>query len=73
MRRARRHHGIRRRHGTQRLRRQIGVVFQAQSIDVKLTADENLWHQGHLYGLRGAALKRDRGNAEPGWSGGSRQ
>jgi ABC-2 type transport system ATP-binding protein len=40
-----------------RLRHQIGVVFQAQSIDVKLTAAENLWHQGHLYGLRGAALK----------------
>jgi ABC-2 type transport system ATP-binding protein len=39
------------------LRRQIGVVFQAQSIDVKLTAEENLWHQGHLYGLRGSALK----------------
>jgi ABC-2 type transport system ATP-binding protein len=38
-------------------RRHIGVVFQAQSIDVKLTAEENLWHQGHLYGLRGAALK----------------
>jgi ABC-2 type transport system ATP-binding protein len=40
-----------------RLRRQIGVVFQAQSIDLKLTAYENLWHQGHLYGLRGAVLK----------------
>lgn len=40
------------------LRRQIGVVFQAQSIDPKLTAYENLWHQGHLYGLRGAALKK---------------
>src|SRR2546428_10647250 len=39
------------------LRRQIGVVFQSPSIDVKLTAAENLWHQGHLYGLRGAALK----------------
>jgi len=39
------------------LRRQIGVVFQAQSIDVKLTAAENLTHQGHLYGLHGAALK----------------
>jgi ABC-2 type transport system ATP-binding protein len=39
------------------LRRVIGVVFQAQSIDPKLTAYENLWHQGHLYGLRGAALK----------------
>jgi len=40
------------------LRRQIGVVFQAQSVDPKLTAYENLWHQGHLYGLRGPALKR---------------
>jgi ABC-2 type transport system ATP-binding protein len=39
------------------LRRKIGVVFQAQSIDIKLTAAENLWHQGHLYGLHGAALK----------------
>jgi ABC-2 type transport system ATP-binding protein len=41
-----------------RLRRQIGVVFQAQSVDRKLTAYENLWHQGHLYGLRGTALKK---------------
>jgi ABC-2 type transport system ATP-binding protein len=41
-----------------RLRRQIGVVFQAQSIDLKLTARENLWHQGHLYGLRGPSLKK---------------
>ncbi len=39
------------------LRRQIGVVFQAQSVDVKLTAAENLRHQGHIYGLSGAALK----------------
>ena len=39
------------------VRRQIGVVFQAQSVDGKLTAYENLWHQGHLYGLRGSALK----------------
>src|SRR5262249_9140830 len=38
------------------LRRQIGVVFQAPSIDVKLTAAENLKHVGHLYGLRGAVL-----------------
>ena len=40
------------------LRRQIGVVFQAQSVDAKLTAYENLWHQGHLYGLHGSALKK---------------
>ena len=40
------------------LRREIGVVFQAQSIDLKLTAAENLRHQGHLYGLHGSALSR---------------
>ena len=40
------------------VRRQIGVVFQAPSVDAKLTAYENLWHQGHLYGLRGASLKK---------------
>jgi ABC-2 type transport system ATP-binding protein len=40
------------------LRREIGVVFQAQSIDLKLTAAENLMHQGHLYGLHGASLKK---------------
>src|SRR2546423_6278139 len=39
------------------LRREIGVVFQAQSIDLKLTAAENLRHQGHLYGLRGSGLQ----------------
>jgi len=40
------------------VRRQIGVVFQAKSVDPKLTAYENLWHQGHLYGMRGPGLKR---------------
>ena len=40
------------------VRRQIGVVFQAPSIDVKLTAKENLRHVGHLYGLRGTALQK---------------
>jgi len=39
------------------LRHEIGVVFQAQSIDLKLTATENLQHQGHLYGLRGSPLR----------------
>ena len=39
------------------VRRQIGVVFQAQSVDIKLTAAENLWHQGHLYGLHGSMLQ----------------
>ena len=41
------------------VRRQIGVVFQNQSLDRRLTAAENLVHQGHLYGLRGSIL-RDR-------------
>ena len=38
------------------VRRRIGVVFQQQSIDSKLTAAENLRHQGHLYGMSGSAL-----------------
>ena len=42
----------------QEVRRRIGVVFQAPSLDKKLTAYENLMHQGHLYGLRGAELDR---------------
>jgi ABC-2 type transport system ATP-binding protein len=40
------------------VRRKIGVVFQAPSIDIKLTAVENLTHQGHLYGLHGATLRK---------------
>jgi ABC-2 type transport system ATP-binding protein len=39
------------------VRKQIGVVFQAPSIDVKLTAPENLKHVGHLYGLSGKTLQ----------------
>jgi ABC-2 type transport system ATP-binding protein len=38
------------------VRRRIGVVFQNQSLDRRLTAEENLVHQGHLYGLKGAVL-----------------
>lgn len=45
-------------HEPNRVRREIGIVFQAQSVDVKLTAAENLTHQGHLYGLRGRSLKQ---------------
>src|SRR5271154_4199030 len=41
-----------------RVRQQIGIVFQARSLDLKLTVAENLKHQGHLYGLRGETLKR---------------
>ena len=36
------------------VRRSIGVVFQAPSLDRKLTVKENLWQQARLYGLSGA-------------------
>ena len=39
------------------IRSRIGVVFQSPSLDKQLTAEENLIHQGHLYGLRGGALR----------------
>jgi ABC-2 type transport system ATP-binding protein len=39
------------------VRRNLGVVFQHASVDAKLTVEENLRHQGHLYGMRGAALR----------------
>ncbi|MBL9123761.1 MAG: ABC transporter ATP-binding protein [Planctomycetaceae bacterium] len=42
---------------TTEVRQRIGVVFQAPSLDKKLTAAENLWHQGHLYGLSGQELR----------------
>jgi ABC-2 type transport system ATP-binding protein len=40
-----------------RVRREIGVVFQEQSIDVKLSAEENLMLIGNVYGLHGTALR----------------
>jgi ABC-2 type transport system ATP-binding protein len=40
------------------VRAAIGVVFQAPSLDKKLTVAENLRHQGHLYGLSGPDLRR---------------
>jgi len=43
------------------VRRRIGVVFQAPSLDRKLTVAENLRHQGHLYGLAGAKLRERQG------------
>jgi len=39
------------------VRQQLGVVFQMPSLDVKLSAQENLRHQGHMYGLRGKTLQ----------------
>ena len=38
------------------VRNSIGIVFQAPSLDVKLTVRENIRCQAALYGLRGAAM-----------------
>jgi ABC-2 type transport system ATP-binding protein len=39
------------------VRREIGVVFQSQSLDRKMTVQENLTGQGHFYGLSGEKLQ----------------
>jgi ABC-2 type transport system ATP-binding protein len=39
------------------IRSRLGVVFQAPSLDKKLTVAENLRYQGKLYGLGGAKLE----------------
>lgn len=46
----------------EQVRSRIGVVFQSPSLDKQLTAEENLFQQGRLYGLRGREL-RDRVSA----------
>lgn len=38
------------------VRRRIGVVFQTNSLDRKLTVEENLVSQGHLFGMSGRRL-----------------
>jgi ABC-type multidrug transport system ATPase subunit len=40
----------------QAVRRQIGVVFQSPSLDSRLSVEENLRHQGRLYGMRNGSL-----------------
>jgi ABC-2 type transport system ATP-binding protein len=40
------------------VRKQLGVVFQSPSLDGKLSAIENLRHQGRLYGLGGEELNK---------------
>jgi ABC-2 type transport system ATP-binding protein len=42
----------------QTIRRHIGVVFQHPSLDTKLTVSENVWHHGHLYGMKGHPLRQ---------------
>ncbi len=44
-------------------RRAMGVVFQSQSLDPRLTVRENLEHHGHLHGLRGSGLRNRIGTA----------
>lgn len=40
----------------QKVRSLLGIVFQSPALDKKLTVEENMFHQGHLYGIRGKAL-----------------
>lgn len=42
----------------QAIRERIGVVFQAPSLDRKLTVTENIRHQAALYGLFGGPLRQ---------------
>lgn len=39
------------------VRRITGIAFQSNSLDLQLTAPENLQHQGHLHGLKGPRLR----------------
>jgi ABC-2 type transport system ATP-binding protein len=39
------------------VRRVTGIAFQSNSLDIQLTPVENLQHQGHLHGLKGAVLQ----------------
>ena len=43
------------------VRRSIGCVFQKHAVDPEATGRENLLLQGHLYGLRGSALRARAG------------
>jgi ABC-2 type transport system ATP-binding protein len=40
------------------IRRRLGVVFQAPSVDKKLTVQENVYHYGRLYGVLGGELRK---------------
>ena len=45
--------------GRKEIRQNLGVVFQSPGLDRQLTAEENLWHHGRLFGI-GAADLRER-------------
>lgn len=40
------------------IREKMGVVFQSPCLDARLTVRENLIHQGYVFGLCGAGLKK---------------
>mgnify|MGYP001206754936 CR=1 FL=1 len=40
------------------IRRRLGIVFQAPSVDKKLTVIENVYHHGRLYGVLGSELRQ---------------
>jgi ABC-2 type transport system ATP-binding protein len=40
------------------IRRKMGIVFQLPALDKQLKVQENLKHQGHLYGIGGAELDK---------------
>jgi ABC-2 type transport system ATP-binding protein len=48
-------------HQVAQVRSLMGVVFQAPSVDKKLTVLENLWYRGRLYGLSGSELRQRSG------------
>ncbi len=48
---------------SQQIRTLIGVTFQSPSLDGKLTVQENLRHQAHLYGISGALMRTRIENA----------
>lgn len=48
---------------SQQIRNLIGVTFQSPSLDGKLTVQENLKHQAHLYGISGALMRERIKNA----------
>lgn len=50
--------GVDARQDPQAVRKSMGVVFQSNSLDLALSAFENMIHQGHLYGLHGRDLRR---------------
>ena len=49
------------RNATNQIRNQLGIVFQAPSLDKKLTVAENLNYQGRLYGMPAAEIRKRGG------------